>query len=172
MVNHQCFTTQVIQTTWLLDLSPILGGHSLTGPPKKGTTSPCQVFGNSYLWVKSVGSPKFKKPKVQFLLFILESIFEATIFCAKKKREFLNTVVKISHFFQGSLDYPNFRGIKQYKSMVNSRNFPIIVHCLGWLYNDPCFCKHSLPDIFFWSTMVGFSMIFYYWPVTSWPCLC
>ena len=38
-------------------------------------------------------------------------------------------------FEQGSLDYIpiyHFWGIKQYKSMVNLRDFPLIAYCLGW----------------------------------------
>ena len=31
--------------------------------------------------------------------------------------------------------------IKQCKCMVNLRGSPIKVHCLGWLYNDPCVYK-------------------------------
>ena len=39
---------------------------------------------------------------------------------------------------QGSLNGTHFGGIKQYKYVVISREFPkITMLCLGWKYNDP-----------------------------------
>ena len=49
---------------------------------------------------------------------------------------------KSFELIQGSLDYPSFGyfilGIKLCKSVVILRDFPFIVHCLGWSYSDNC----------------------------------
>ena len=41
----------------------------------------------------------------------------------------------------GVIKLPILGWIKQYKCMAILRDFLLIVHCLGWLCNDPCTCS-------------------------------
>ena len=46
----------------------------------------------------------------------------------------------VMHFHPAYLltqNLPILEAIKQCKCMVNLKDFPLVVHCLGWSYNDP-----------------------------------
>ena len=75
---------------------------------------------------------KFEEHNVRFQQFLGRLTGNHLVIKVPNRRGVFQAPFFRGYVKQGSLDYPIWRGLKQCKSMVDLRVFPLIVHGLGW----------------------------------------